>query len=264
MNLLALSDSAAISVAKRWSALCLAAFLSGGVLGAEDPITDSKSEVKRWIEARKTLQCTERDWKVEQETLKQSIQLLEKELEILDREIAKLEAGATEGATRRRELGERQTALTNTAESVSERLKALEERLTRLAAVFPRPLTEKTKPLLRRLWTSGPQTNPSLGQRLQAMLGILNEVDKFNSSLTLTGELRRIDGKQVQVETLYLGLSQAYYVDRSRQRAGVGVPTIDGWEWTPRNELAEAVTHALLVYRNEHPAEFITLPVTLK
>jgi DNA repair exonuclease SbcCD ATPase subunit len=229
-----------------------------------DPVADSKTELKRWIETSKTLQRTKRDWKVDKATLDQSIGLLERELRLLDSEIGKLEAGATEGATQRQELSDRQATLKQTAETVSKRLKTLENRLLALAPVFPRPLADKTKPLMRRLKTGGGQGGSSLGQRLQALLGILNEVDKFNGSLTLTGELRNIDGKQTQVETLYMGLSQAYYVDRTGSRAGVGVPSAKGWEWTPRNELAHAVTHVLLVYRSEHPAEFIELPVTLK
>ena len=242
---------------------CLgAAILTGSA--AENPITESRSEIKRWIEARKTIQRTERDWKIEKATIDQSISLLEREIGLLDSEVSKLEAGATEGASRRRELSERQAALKKTAEAVSARLKELEERLLKLASVFPRPLAEKTKPLIRRLKGAGDGEGPSLGQRLQAMLGILNEIDKFNGTLTLTGELRTINGKQVQVDTLYLGLSQAYYVDRTGTRAGVGAPSTDGWEWTERNELAHAMTHVLLVYRSEHPAEFITLPVTLK
>jgi len=233
-------------------------------VAAENPITESRSEIKRWIEARKTIQRTERDWKVEKATINQSIGLLEREVSLLDSELSKLEAGASEGASRRRELSERQAALKKTAEAVSLRLKGEEDRLLKLAAVFPRPLVEKTRPLLRRLKSGGAGEGPSLGQRLQAMLGILNEIDKFNGALTLTGELRNIDGKEVQVDTLYLGLSQAYYVDRTGTRAGVGAPSKDGWEWTPRNELAAALTHVLLVYRSEHPAEFITLPVTMK
>ncbi len=251
--------------AKR-AALCLVALASAcsSGLAAEASPADSRTEIKRWIEARKTIQRTKRDWKVEQATLQQSIGLLERELKLLDTEIAGLEAGATEGATQRRKLTDRQKALTATAESVSKRMKTLEKRLIALARVFPRPLSEKAAPLLRRLLSSSGPGESSLGQRLQAMLGILNEVDKFNSSLTLTGELRNIDGKQTQVETLYLGLSQAYYVDRTGSRAGVGAPTKDGWEWTQRNELAPAMMHVLQVYRNEHPAEFISLPVTLK
>ena len=251
--------------AARCLCLCAVAFLAiCADARAGDPVAESKTELKHWIETRKTLQRTKRDWKVDKATLDQTVGLLERELSLLDAEIGKLQAGANKGATQRQELSDRQAALKQTSETVSKRLKTLEDRLLALAPVFPRPLADKTKPLMRRLKSGGGQEGSSLGQRLQSLLGILNEVDKFNGSLTLTGELIDIDGKQTQVETLYLGLSQAYYVDRKGARAGVGVPTKNGWEWTARNDLAHAVTHVLLVYRSEHPAEFIELPVTLK
>ena len=231
---------------------------AGLAWGADESIPNFRSDLKQWIEVQKTIQATRRDWDVEKASLSQTIELLESEEARLTQQISELEGATGEVGERRQELTEQQYALNATESGVRERLGKLVAKVRELEQIMPAPLLEKVQPLLRNLRRPGQETS----QYVQALLGILVEVDKFNSSFTVAGELVDIAGKQVQVDVVYLGLAQAYYVDRARSRAGVGIPDAEGWKWTARNELAPAITKVLAIYRDERPAEFVPLPAT--
>jgi hypothetical protein len=102
-------------------------------------------------------------------------------------------------------------------------------------------------------------------ERIQVIVGILNELDKFNNAVNVFSEKRKNPkGEEVSVQTLYVGLGAAYFVNDTADFAGVGSPGANGWEWTVRPELASAVQEAVKMYRNERTAHFVPLPVTIR
>ena len=136
--------------------------------------------------------------------------------------------------------------------------------MKRIVKTLPEPLVEKIKPLSRRLPEDSTNTDLSLGERVQNIVGILSQADKFNTTITQTSEAREIDGgKVVEVRTLYWGLAMAYYVDGSGEYAGIGVPTADGWEW-PRIESAGAEIKQLIdVYEGSEDISFVDVPARI-
>ena len=85
------------------------------------------------------------------------------------------------------------------------------------------------------------------------------------SAITLTVELRKdAEGKDRQVQTIYLGLGQAYFADEKGTIAGTGVPGANGWTWTANAALAEKIRKVIDIYENRRPAEFVPVPVSVK
>jgi hypothetical protein len=155
--------------------------------------------------------------------------------------------------------------LTLAAGAIRNSLAQLEKRVLGQYKSFPDPLRERIEPLYKRVPTTPAAARLSLGERMQNIIGILSEVDKFNSAVTVVSEIKKADdGKEVAVRTMYLGLGAAYYVDKSGTTAGVGVPGDDGWQWTARNDLAPKIAKLIYIYENASAAEFVPLPVTIK
>jgi hypothetical protein len=102
-------------------------------------------------------------------------------------------------------------------------------------------------------------------ERIQVIVGVLNELDKFNNSVTVFSEKRTNEkGEEVAVETVYVGLGAAYFVNAGDDFAGTGRPGQNGWEWTVQPELATPVREVIRIYRNERPARFVALPVGIR
>jgi hypothetical protein len=102
-------------------------------------------------------------------------------------------------------------------------------------------------------------------ERIQVVVAVLNELDKFNNAVTIFGEKRKnAKGEEVAAETVYVGLGAAYFVNDAGDFAGSGSPGPKGWEWSIQPELAGPIREVVRIYRNEQSAKFVGLPVTVK
>lgn len=219
----------------------------------------------QWVETRQIISEEKASWKVEKSILGDTVQLLSSEIGRLDKALADLESSATAADEERANLADEKEKLTAASAVVEANIGELENQLKRVLKTLPEPLIEKIKPLIRRLPEDPANTDLSLGERVQNIVGILSQADKFNTTITQTSESREIDGgKTVEVRTLYWGLAMAYYVDASGQYAGIGVPGPDGWEW-PRVDAAGAEIKRLIdVYEGSEDISFVNVPARIK
>ncbi|MBC7852981.1 MAG: DUF3450 family protein, partial [Pirellulaceae bacterium] len=171
-----------------------------------------------------------------------------------EEEIAKTEGAKKEAVGKKEELFA-------AAESLRTAVPALEAEVRGLHGLLPPPFQEKIAPIFQRIPTDADNTKISLAERYQNVIGILNEIGKLNSELTVVSEIRLLeDGKPSEVQTIYLGLGTAYYLSRNEDAAGVGRPGADGWEWVPRNDLAKPLSEALAVMQNKTKPKFVAVP----
>ena len=97
------------------------------------------------------------------------------------------------------------------------------------------------------------------------VIGILNELNKFNYEITVTSEVQKLNsGESIEVTAMYLGLGQGYYVNANGTIAGVGSPSAEGWSWESADEAAAEIKDAISILKNEKIASFIPLPVKVK
>jgi hypothetical protein len=90
-------------------------------------------------------------------------------------------------------------------------------------------------------------------------------VDKFNNTVAIFSEKRKnARNEEVAVETVYVGLGAAYFVNDAGDFAGMGVVKPGGWEWITRSDLAPAIREVIGIYRNERSARFVSLPAVIQ
>jgi hypothetical protein len=104
----------------------------------------------------------------------------------------------------------------------------------------------------------------SVAERYQNVLGILNEIGKATTEVTVSYETRTLaDGRRSEVQVIYVGLAQAYFVSPTGE-AGIGHPTPDGWKWAPSNEIGGDVLKALEIMQGKHVPAFVPVPVKIQ
>ena len=238
--------------------------LAAAVLSAQNIVSETRSALNKWVETEQLISEERSDWKVEQSILGDTVALLTDELARLEGALEDLDASATAADEERTQLAAEKESLNAASSVVKASIGALEAQTREIVRSLPDPLTERIKPLIRRLPENSNKTALSLGERVQNVVGILSQADKFNATLTETSESREIsEGKVVEVRTLYWGLAMAYYVDSSGDYAGIGVPAADGWEW-PRIEGAGPAIKALMdVYSGSGDIEFVEVPAQI-
>lgn len=232
---------------------------------AESALRDARTAMEKWVETRQLISRTQADWQGGKESLVQTIQLFEREKAGIASQMSMV---STNSQTVEKEYAEAKSskeALTRGLDKATSLVAGLEAKLRSQAATFPSPLLEKVQPVLDRIPQDATQTKLSAAERIQTVVTLLNEIDKFNGAVTVAAEVQKNPaGTEVQVETLYLGLAQAYFVDKPGEYSGVGTPTLQGWKWEPRSDLAPVIKKALSIYKNASPAAFVSLPVEVR
>ena len=232
---------------------------------AQSPLAETRSVVEKWVEARQLKSLLEADWQVEKEVLSQSIQVYERELDSTQTQISKIGTAQTQVVEEFEEATNEKKSLILYTDRLKEEVSRLEGKLIHLVKLLPLAVADRVSPLLDRVPEHPVETKLSISTRIQNLLGIINEVDKFNGSVFVESELRKNQsGAEVQTQVIYIGLAQAYFVDPSGAFAGSGKPGENGWQWSIKPELAEKIQNSIDIYKGSQPAAFVGLPIQLK
>lgn len=231
----------------------------------QSALDSTRSVLEQWVEARKTVAVVRSDWAVEKEVIGQSVSAFERELKTLTDQLSQVDEGSTQTGQELEDVEDEKTELRLASDELKVSVARLEARVLGMSPGFPAPVMEKIEPLYNRIPKNPEDTKLGLSARLQNVVGILNELDKFNGSVAVVSELRKTEsGAEVQTRVLYVGLSQAYFLDKTGEFCGFGMSSTEGWSWTTQPELGPAIAKAIGVYENSEPAVFVSLPVAVK
>jgi len=234
-------------------------------LSAEDTLTQSRSTIEKWVETRQLISKTRSDWQTDKDTLEQTIALYERELKSIDDQMSKVSTNNTQVAKEMAEAEALKRSSNEARDQAARFATGFEGKLKQVVPQLPAPLQDIVKKDLARIPADPANTRMLAAERMQVCVSVLNELDKFNNSVNVFSEKRKnAKGDEVAVETLYVGLGAAYFVNDTADFAGTGAPGANGWEWSPKPELAPKVHEAVKIYRNERTAHFLTLPVAVK
>jgi hypothetical protein len=258
------------SIGARFGVLALVA--SAGMISAvsqdsstREGVEETRAYLGQWVETERVLSAEKRDWELGRELLLDRSELVRHEIATLRGSMASAQESVVKADVKRAELMEANEQLKEASASLVEVVRGLESQLKVLLDRLPEPIIERVKPLSQRIPIDAEQeAKQSLGERFQNVVGVLNEINKFNAEISVTSEVRTLqDGSSAEVTAMYVGLGQAYYVTADGRSAGIGTSSERGWFWRPANEAALAIQDAIAIFQNEHVAEFVQLPVQI-
>ena len=245
--------------------LALGASLLSFSLSAQDRVQDTRAVLDRWVTTKQLISREQNDWRLEQSILEDTRTLLNGQLQDLNKVLAEMTATASAADQERSQLTADKAKLKSASAAVANNIGSLESQIKALIPSLPAPLIEKIKPLIRRLPDAPDNTQLSMAERVQNIIGILSQADQFNSTITLSTESREIvEGKFIQVTTLYWGLATAYFVDTSGEYAGIGQPSDTGWVWNEVPGSGQAITQFLNIYESSEDIQFVELPASIR
>jgi hypothetical protein len=250
----------------KYLSLIAGAVIAGcAVAQAESTVTETRSTLEKWVETKQLISKTKSDWQTDKETIEQTLQLYDRELKIVQEQMSKVSTNNTQVEKERVQAGELLNVSNESLDRAKQFAQSFEVKVTKLVPRLPVPLQELLKPMLARLPSDPANTKMAVTERIQVVVGILNEVDKFNNAVNIFSEKRRNEkGEEVAVDTVYVGLAAAYFVNDADNFSGTGIPGDDGWEWSIKPGLGPNVREIVKIYRNEHTARFVALPATIR
>lgn len=233
--------------------------------GADGSLEAARTTLEQWVETRQLIGKTKTDWQSDRELLGQTLELFKRELQTIREERSKLSTNSIQGEKERAEAEASLQAANESLAAIAQFAAGFETQLVPFVSRLPVPLQDIIRPFLNRLPSNSATSRITVPERLQAIVGILNEIDKFNNAVTIFNERRKnAKGEEVSVDTVYVGLGAAYYVNSTGDLAGTGQPGTNGWEWNIKPELAAPIREVIRIYRNERSTRFVSLPVTIR
>ena len=239
-------------------------------------LEDARLLMGKWIETQQIIAKERNDWEQGRQILDGRLKLVKDEIAALEEKIAKAEAAVKESTAARDTVQAESDALKVTATQLTTAVASLEAGVRRIFPTLPEPIRARLQPLAQRMpkeptadaaatgEAEAKTKTVSVAERFQNVLGILNEVSKANTEISVNYEVRTLaSGKPAEVRALYIGLAQAYFVSSSGE-AGIGRPTPEGWKWESSNAIAGDVLTALEIIQGKHTPAFVPLPVKIQ
>lgn len=247
----------------------LLALIACNATHAKSKFANVRKLSAEWVKTQRLIAQEKNDWADEKATLESMIKLLEEEDADLAKRIEDAKNEVTESDKKREEKRSERETLQNIEKAIKSALVVHERKLVELVQWLPEPLKDRDSNeggianLLERIPEDPDKTERSMTHRLQSILGMMSIIDKFNNNVQVEHGAREIEGKTVNVTTLYFGLAGGFYVDGTGTRAGVLTPAKGGWMEEAKNELAEELFKAVAVYEKTtaDEARFFILPV---
>ncbi len=247
----------------------LAVLLCAGMAGsvrADERLTAARSAVSEWVEVERAISREAVAWREKKNLLADLAAVARARIETSKESLSEAEkaAGVVEerraGLVAERESNERLIA------KIAEFLEEMETKLRVQVKRLPAPLREKLISSMQRLPADPRKTELGVGARMQTVMGILTEIQRFDTLITIGEELRESEsGVARQARTIHFGLGAAYFVYVDGSDAGIGRSTENGWSWESRPELAAAVNEAIATAEGgKREARFVALPVTVE
>jgi len=245
-------------------ALAIGVLIAATSVQAINSLQDTRNALDQWVETRQITSKEKSDWQLEESILTDTKSLLKNELDRVNETLETLKTLETTADEDRATLAAEEDALAEASAVLGSTIGALETQMKAIIITLPEPLVNKIKPLIRRLPEDSANTKLSLSERIQNIVGILSQADKFNATITTTSESRKIsEGKVVGVQTLYWGLAMAYYVDASGTYAGIGFPEENGWKWLKTDGVGSTIQNLLNVYQGSDEIQFVEVPARI-
>ena len=229
-------------------------------------LDNARSTFIEWSKVQSQISKEAADWKNEQALLKDMIGASEAELETITKSIEELKSSSTDADEKKAELVTAIEGVKATAALLEKEASTYEGTARSIIPLLPDALKMDIQPLIQRLPKDEEVAKKTpLSQRIQTVVGILTQVEKFHSQISMVSEIKETaPGVSKEVKTLYFGLSIAYYADANAENAGYGYPSAEGWKWTPASgEEAENIATAIAIHSNDKPPAFVTLPIEI-
>ncbi len=246
----------------KYTWMLVLAVAAAGSLQAQE-LDRTKEALSKWVETRKLISEEKQKWELEREVLSDRIDLVRAEKDNLAEKIHETQSLITDADKKREHLVAENDGLKNASATLVNRIFSLEREVLTLLITLPEPVQDRLRPLSQRI-PKDEDTDLSLSERYQNVIGIVNELNKAAQEITVVSEVRQLpDGTTAEGQTLYIGFGCAYWCTNKGDMAQYGHPAADGWTWEPSDAIASSVADAIAILKNEKVAEFIPLPVSV-
>jgi hypothetical protein len=223
---------------------------------------DVRALIQKWVETERLISEENQAWRENEIAMQDILTALGKEEKILSEKIEDTKRLSVQADKERAQLLKERSSYQEASTALSKKIEGYERQISNLIVNLPPLLQQELAPLSQKLTDS---EDLSLSVRARTVISMINQIETFDNSITLVKDVRATEqGNEIEVDVLYLGLAQAFYVDGGKMLAGWGENTSEGWQWQENNDLAPAIRRAIDVYDGRMAPELVMLPLQVQ
>ncbi|MBK1833970.1 DUF3450 family protein [Roseibacillus ishigakijimensis] len=256
--------------------LLLAGILPAAAQSVAEQHVELRAVISQWMGTVEKTHELESDWTTRQQELKNSIEGMEVMLQQAEADIAKMEARLALADESSQEKLAQQKEFNEAREALRAGLPAVEAAVAQVVPLLPEfyvsgesgsPKLKAAIESLAEHRTAEPDEKEKLGlnSRIQPLVHILTEGERFHSKLWAVSHPLRVGEVEKQMNVLYFGLAVAYAVDDAAEVALVGRSSDEGWTFAKLSGegLPERVQALYQAADQSGESQMVTLPLTV-
>lgn len=240
---------------------CLTASLAQAT---PNSIQTVRNTVNEWATTEKAITQEALAWQSDKVLLTDMIAVAENRVAHLKSRIEESEELTNAADQERAQLLDHSEAIAEKSKRIQTYVTSIETSLRSLQKQLPEVLQLDLEALYQRIPDETKSNTLGLAERMQNAINIISRIRQFDNKITVSESIKQLPGTQSEaaVQTLWIGLGQAYYL--APNDAGFGIPSADGWQWQSQPELSDAIQASIeLVNGSQTTPELITLPISL-
>ena len=218
--------------------------------------------VEKVNEVKRALSSESAQWLEEKKSLELELQLVKDALlngENSQKDISKRVADLRK---RKEELAESSKKVKDELKAINVKMDAILKALISFSASVPQPLKVHISKELESVQQSLSSEDPLF--KLNSINSITQAILTLQKNTHRVRQIIELDSKEVQVEVLYIGTSNGYFLAKSQQKAGSLVNKGGQWEIKIDDQLYDKIDKAFKAMDREGRPELVKLPVELK
>lgn len=227
--------------------------------------TEIDNLVLQWNQIERQKSQITSSWAVRKQMLQLQLQLLADEEIALSGLLENSDEQQTTVEVKRAELLSSQESMETSQALVESSLARTLITLHNLHELLPPPLKNSWNQNIARLNMEGATGS----EQLEAALELLSQLEEFNSRIAVSQVLMTFEGgQQVQVDQLYVGIAQGWYLSANGDYFGYGRATPEGWQWRHKDSLSgelalETVQSLFANAKQEISPQLVSLPIDI-
>ncbi|MEM9080710.1 MAG: DUF3450 family protein [Verrucomicrobiota bacterium] len=236
-----------------------------------------KTTIEQWMEVMEKTQQLEGRWANDQKVLQDTILGLEGMIQQTEKDIEEVQLRLDSADLDSKAKLEQQESYHRAREAFRDGLEPLEAEVAKVVPLLPQFYiggedgSAKLKSAIEKLRehrTAEPDEKAKLGLngRMQPLVQILLDAERFNSRLWAVSHPLSVDGTDKQMNVLYFGLSSAFAVDEGGTVALKGTSSATGWSFEKlEGDRIAALTRDLFKSADgSGESQLVTLPLDVQ
>jgi len=233
------------------------------VFSKNDNLDQLKQNVEHWINLKKEISTVQNEWATDKA-------IMERELSIAEIEKTELKEELKTVSKQQEDIGNNIESLINQKFELEQAVNGLipvldkaEKDILSFKPYIPKPLYPSVEKDFESI--SKVKNRNDIIDRLRKLVSLYLKIETMEHETHIVREIFTIkDGTKVEMQVLYIGLSQAFAVSSDGKNAQIGKPSTGGWTWVDNSNIASEIQNAIMIYSQEVSPKIINLPISVK